>query len=318
MLLSPYQALAKRNYFKKFGIKQLSSTVLAYDVHKSSHGQECTDSIVFLHGILGSKKNWRTVGNTFVRRHEHFKAVVMDHRGHGKSPIIAPTGPHTVAECVKDVTNTLGKVDNEGIDPSILCGHSFSGKVVLKCLEHRMKEDLPLPAHTWVLDSLPGPYFDTSDNENSVRYLLHTLGEMKVREFPNKDWILNYLIEKGFRKPVALWILTNLVPVDPKCRAIGLGPCKFSFSIETILELFDDFCTLDMWQFLEEYDGASTIHYLRAGRNTAWNDAILKRFHHLCEKNPYIKLHTMPHVGHWLHTEDVNGMIDTISTHSNL
>jgi len=29
-----------------------------------------------------------------------------------------------------------------------------------------------------------------------------------------------------------------------------------------------------------------------------------------------VRLHTMPHVGHWLHVEDVRGMIQLLQTHS--
>ena len=56
--------------------------------------------------------------------------------------------------------------------------------------------------------------------------------------------------------------------------------------------------------------------YCRAGKNKAWTEEMVADFKHLELVNPYIHFHTMPHVGHWLHTEDLHGMTDLISSHS--
>lgn len=288
---------------------------LSRDIHSNDSQSQFTDSILFLHGILGSKRNWRTVSREFIRRHNCYTAVTMDLRGHGASPTLDEHGEHTVDACAIDVMHTLDTLDTE---PSILCGHSFSGKVVLKCLEHRYNNEMSIPAHTWVLDSLPGKYKDDPTGENSVSRILSTVYDLPQREFVSKEWIVDYLLQQGFPKPVVLWIATNLVPVDQSSRTIEDSPCKFSFDIDTVVELFDDFCAQDVWGFLEEYDGPGKIHYLRAGRNSGWSEDVLKRFEYICSKNHNIQLHTMPHVGHWLHTEDLHGMIDVISKKSRL
>ena len=41
-------------------------------------------SAVFLHGILGTRRNFRTPVNSFVRRFPEWKCTAYDHRGHGK------------------------------------------------------------------------------------------------------------------------------------------------------------------------------------------------------------------------------------------
>ena len=62
--------------------------------------------------------------------------IAIDHRGHGKSShkelsrttAAASKDTHTVYSCVLDLIETF-KINK--IKPTILCGHSFSGKVVL-------------------------------------------------------------------------------------------------------------------------------------------------------------------------------------------
>ena len=73
-----------------------------------------------------------------------------------------------------------------------------------------------------------------------------------------------------------------------------------------------------MWPFLESYQGSTNIHFLRAGKNKGWTPEILNRFEAVQAKSRgKIKLHTMPHVGHWLHVEDMKGMLDIIISNSN-
>lgn len=45
---------------------------------------------------------------------------------------------------------------------------------------------------------------------------------------------------------------------------------------------------------------------------------ILFRFDSLTTYNAHIHLHTMPHVGHWLHVEDLDGMLNIIMKESGL
>ena len=47
---------------------------------------------------------------------------------------------------------------------------------------------------------------------------------------------------------MAQWLATNLEPAEE-----GGGRVRFSFDIETIHELFTDFCSLDMWEFLHDF-----------------------------------------------------------------
>ena len=58
--------------------------VLSHDVYSNSSSQD-KSSAIFLHGILGSKRNWRSVCNEMGRRVPTMQSVSIDHRGHGAS-----------------------------------------------------------------------------------------------------------------------------------------------------------------------------------------------------------------------------------------
>jgi hypothetical protein len=93
---------------------------------------------------------------------------------------------------------------------------------------------------------------------------------------------------------------------------------QFSFDMAVINELFEDFCRVDMRAFLQDYQGDGKIHFIRAGKNPLWNEEVLADFDALTRKNSNIRLHTMSHVGHWLHAEDLDGTLSIIREHSGL
>ena len=97
----------------------------------------------------------------------------------------------------------------------------------------------------------------------------------------------------------------------------------WGFNLNVINELFTDFCNENMWHFLENYEGDKKIHFIRAGKNKSWTPEVLFRFSEIMKKNELngrknILLHTMPHVGHWIHAEDLNGMLKIITAESGL
>jgi hypothetical protein len=127
------------------------------------------------------------------------------------------------------------------------------------------------------------------------------------------------------------------------CRRYQLG-----FDLDVATLLFRDFCRHDFWRFVASFDGRgraaggsdARIHFLRAGKNPLWlercaeplvgmpqlapwvpdpgaadegQELILDRFARITQVNDHVKMHTMPHVGHWLHVEDVRGLMSKIA-----
>ncbi len=273
-----------------------------------SYGRDdASRTMIFLHGILGNKKNWRTPCSKFASLHPDIRCIAIDLRGHGNS--YGLPGVNTLVSCASDLQLTL---KHYGIQPSVLCAHSFGGKVALKYLDLLQQTGDVRPPVTWILDSLPGRYNEDSmrSDSNSISGVIGAL-ERVPNPIPSKDWFVKYMIEQRVSKDIALWLATSITSRD------GLN-C-FTFDLPAIKDLFDDFCNYDAWHVLENFNGSERILYLRAGKNQSWTPTVLSKFESLSQgsKNN-IKLYTMPHVGHWMHSEDVNGFVDMISVNTPL
>lgn len=291
-------------------IKQTNK--LAYELFfpKDKQRQDVEKSIVFLHGILGSKKNWRTPAREFLKLRSNYAAAAIDHVGHGESRYkYDETTQYNVSSSSKDLLTLFHSSEFQHRFPSppnVLCAHSFGGKVALDYLRQSVNEQLPIPQTVWILDSKPGPYDEnlmTANLHQTVHHVIQTLSKAPII-FDTKEDAINYLLTNHIAKPIALWLGTSLIPVNLESTQV-----QFTFDMQIILQLFDDFIQLDYKDFLMDFQGNCQIHFLRAGKNNAWTKEILQDFDEIMSVNSRIQLHTMPNVGHWLHSEDLPGML---------
>jgi pimeloyl-ACP methyl ester carboxylesterase len=262
-----------------------------------------------MHGILGSKRNWRTPANVWRKMFPHYASLSIDHRGHsGSKAIKSPTGGNnTLHHCASDIIHLL---DNQQMKyPTIILAHSFGGKVALQYLmELQARQALSenYPTHTWIIDTIPRPtQFATVDSVfKAIEELPH--------EFESKEWMMTQLISKGIDKPTTNWLATNIEHIP------GSDKYHWAFDLTTVTQLFEQFSITDQWSFLRSFRGPGQIHFIRAGRNLHWTPEIIREFDQLMSENPYVKLHTMPHVGHWVHVDDLRGMYQLITSQSQL
>lgn len=282
----------------------------------------------------------------FCEQHPTWRAVAVSHRGHGDSPASGyRISENTVPACADDLDMLLKHLD---IQPTIICGHSFGGKVAMEYLHQQMilaqksasSSSSPLPPYTWVLDALPG-LFDKDANigHESVGQVLSLLKKVP-NPFPSRDFLIKFLTSHGISLPIAHWLTTNARQVNE--GNLGAG-CTWAIDIDVIHDLFDDFSGRDYWPFLEGgggHDGhhhqqhhhqktpgghhspQPIVHFIRAGRNPVWTQGDVTRFEKLASSsasssshhhNPLdVRLSTMPNVGHWLHTEDTKGVLEVM------
>lgn len=79
--------------------------------------------LVILHGLLGSSRNWQTVGRELA---EHFAVYALDLRNHGASPWASGMD---YPELARDVAAWL---DANGLEAVHLLGHSMGGKTAMR------------------------------------------------------------------------------------------------------------------------------------------------------------------------------------------
>src|SRR5580692_6120080 len=86
--------------------------------------------VVILHGMLGSSRNWQTVGADLAARR---RVYALDLRNHGMSPHADSMGYAAMA------ADVAAWMDANGVGPAELVGHSMGGKVamLLACREPR-------------------------------------------------------------------------------------------------------------------------------------------------------------------------------------
>ena len=141
---------------------------VSFDLYgkKVEPGDKDHNIICFMHGILGTKRNWRTPAQKWRNKFSNFSCLTFDHRGHGSSSNIHKLTSlqhyplNDIRSCAYDLIQLL---QNENLkSPNILVAHSFSGKVALQYIMEinninegltPMERHFDEPAHTWLVDS---------------------------------------------------------------------------------------------------------------------------------------------------------------------
>jgi esterase len=117
----------------------------AVPLFERDFGGEGTPPFVILHGMLGSSRNWQTVGADLAAARRTF---ALDLRNHGRSP-------HAEAMTYEAMAaDVLAWMDGRGIGSAELVGHSMGGKVaMLLACRHPARV-----ARLVVVDIAPKPY----------------------------------------------------------------------------------------------------------------------------------------------------------------
>ena len=81
------------------------------------------ETLIILHGFMGSLDNWQSLANEFAKSYEVY---LIDARNHGKSP---HTSTHSIAEMVDDLFDFM---QHQHISKAHIIGHSMGGKVAMQ------------------------------------------------------------------------------------------------------------------------------------------------------------------------------------------
>lgn len=239
----------------------------------------------FLHGILGSRGNWRGFARTLVARHPDWRVVTVDLRGHGQSH--GAPAPHTVAACASDLRRLAGQL---GLRPEVVVGHSFGGKVALS---YARDHGAGLKA-VWSLDSPPG-INHRLDDDHQVARVIAAIKAVPMPA-PHRRAVVTHFEEAGFGAAIAGWMTTNL-------RRTPEG-FRWTFDLPVVDALLADYRGLDLYPFLEAPPPNLSVHMVLGGRSDRWLEGEGERL----EKLPEVAVHWLPDAGHWVHIDDPGGL----------
>jgi pimeloyl-ACP methyl ester carboxylesterase len=239
--------------------------------------------IMFLHGILGSGANWRTIARRLVTARPDLGAVLVDLRMHGLSQGAPP--PHTIEAAASDLVPLAGELSLAAV-----VGHSFGGKVALA-----LRGQLEV-AQTWVLDATPGARAEPKADPDSAQHVLEALRTLPPA-FPDRAAFVAAMTSLGFSRALADWLAMNLEPSD--------GQYRLRLDLDAVGALLADYYRRDLWPALER--GPGEAHLVIATRSRALSDEDRRRAAGLP-----IRVHTID-AGHWLHMEAPDALVALLS-----
>ena len=194
--------------------KYATSTDIAVDLKHTEYTKDPVESsgmhphehspVIFIHGLLGSKRNFAYICTSLSRQLKKRRRIIsIDLRNHGDN-IHDWRDTMTYHEMAQDV---LHFINNMGFDTVTLVGHSMGGKVA-KTLALTHPDRI---SGLVVLDIAPVYYDSTKDvTWNGVHKLITSLNDIQLKHHPSKkdvDVTLRSIIDDP---ALRAFVLTNL------------------------------------------------------------------------------------------------------------
>lgn len=249
--------------------------------HRNDTGLPDAPVLVLLHGVFGCARN---LGQLQRGLASQFNTYTLDLRAHGKSP----HGLLTYPAMAEDVIETFDALKLEKVS---LLGHSMGGKVSMVTTllaPQRIKKLV-------VADMVPAPIIRGQGD------LARIMAALSLPALHNRQEIRNFLLP--FTKGdlgIADLLGQHIRPGDPAIWTIGLQDINASFAD------------------IEGWPAASLTHkfwdgpalFLRGGASDYVTPEHYPAIQHYF---PRAEIETLPEAGHWLHVEQPEAFLKTVS-----
>jgi len=252
--------------------------------------------MLFLHGILGNRANWRGIARRFVATRPDWGAVLVDLREHGDS--LGLQAPHDL-QAVTDDLAELERSLNLTIGGAI--GHSFGGKVVLEWLRSRANRI----TEAWVIDASPSPSNSNADT-SATAGVLRALDNLP-RDWPSREAFVASLVDAGQPRGIAEWLAMNLRRTDD-------GGRRFGPELSVIRELIEDYARTDCWDIVEAPPPGCSLGLVIGGESRAFSAGDRERAERIAERNPQVSVHLVEGAGHWVHVDAPDAVLTLLTS----
>ncbi len=170
-------------------------------------GEQNEQSLIILHGFLGSSDNWTSLARQFA---EKYKVYLVDQRNHGRSFWDESFDYQALAE---DLGNLI---EAENIQKPLLLGHSMGGKTIIEFA--KKQPDLPLALivadmgikrnqdqHSYLLDAMMSMDLENLQDRNEAdQHLAQSEKDFGVRQFLLKNLYRNEQNQFAWRVNLAV------------------------------------------------------------------------------------------------------------------
>ncbi|CAD8187057.1 unnamed protein product [Paramecium octaurelia] len=244
-------------------------------------------NLVVLHGLMGSKTNFKNLVNS-TQISKHLKsAYLLDARNHGDSP---QTQTMSYEEMACDLRHFIA---NHHLDNVVLLGHSMGGRIIFSYLES-FPNDRPLG--NVIVDVGPGE----GEGKNYVK----KLQEIDLKNKSLKD-IQDNILEVLRNKEMTQLIMTNLVATNKEATNVNY---VWRLNIESISE----FQRQGHKEFRSTYDGPVCV--ICGERSDYVNQNDRASFLQVFPKIDINKdIHFIAGAGHWVQVEKPREFINLTS-----
>ena len=244
-------------------------------------------TIAFLHGILGSGGNLRTIARRFVDARPTWTAWLVDLRGHGRSPKGTPDP--SLEAAARDVVNLAARA----APPLVaIAGHSFGGKVALEALRigTGSLEDV------LTIDSVPGAREPLRGGDSALA-VIETL-ESLPPAFASTSAFVDAIMAAGHGRALAQWLALSLERSD--------GGVRFALDLREVRALLLDYFARDLWPVVEHPPDDARVHLVIADRSASYSGVDRERARALAGERVTVDL--LP-AGHFVHVDDPGGLV---------
>ncbi|KAF9389592.1 hypothetical protein CPC16_005711 [Podila verticillata] len=243
------------------------------DIPKPSPSKpSLSQPIVIMHGLFGSKQNWKALSKALATR-----LNTQDLRNHGESE---HSKDHDYPHMAGDVARFINE---QSLEKPVVIGHSMGGKVAMNLA---LKKQTPLDRIV-VVDMAPVKVKLSADFAKYV-IAMKEIQQANVQKQSEADTILKQCVpDLGVRQ----FLLTNL-----KRNASGDG-YSFRVPIETLGDSLEKLGQFDFVPGQDRYEGKAL--FIRGGRSGYIKEremGLVKEFF------PHSRVETLD-TGHWVHAE---------------
>lgn len=269
--------------------------MLAHSIVTPKSG-EAGRYMLFLHGILGTRANWRGIARRFVEARPGWGAILIDLREHGESLGLA--APHTLAAAAADVAELERSL---GFPVEGALGHSFGGKVVLEWLRDRAGR----PTEAWVIDASPSASASDGDS-TATAGVLRALSALP-RQWPSREAFVSAVTRAGQPAGIAQWLAMNL-------RRAEEGGRTFGPDLGAIRDLLEDYARTDLWPVVESLPEPATLDIVIGERSAVFSAADWARIDQIAERDSRVSSHVVAEAGHWVHVDAPDALVALLTS----
>jgi pimeloyl-ACP methyl ester carboxylesterase len=247
-------------------------------LHHKTFGQG--EPVVILHGLFGTLDNWQTIGKLLA---EHYMVFLLDQRNHGRSPHVEGMNYSLLAE---DLYHFL---DANWIHQTHIIGHSMGGKTAMQFALHHPD----LVNRLMIIDIAPKSY------EGGHELILDALTAFPLDKISDRKEAEIFLQQKGIKEfGTRQFLLKNLTRT-------ASGGYEWKMNLGEITKHYQEI--LANIEASDTFEGETL--FVKGGNSNYILDEDLPVIQTYF---PKANIETVPNVGHWVHAEAPEKLLQLI------